>query len=123
MAFFAEGSKLSFNAGADITACTVVKLSAAGLVVPLAATSDVPLGVACNGGPAGTGIAVQVAGVAKLLTTSAAIACGGRVQGNASGVGIATATGGYSVGVALEGNGSAAVYIPVALVLHSKASA
>lgn len=63
----------TFEAGADLSAAqyTVVKLNSSGLVVAVAAITDVPIGILQNAPVAGAAAEVLVTGGSKLVATAA----------------------------------------------------
>lgn len=106
---------LSATASASITAGQVVKVTGDNQVGPCSGVTDVPIGVAKHDAASGTLVDIVIGGIAKVNAGAAAITAGQAVGTTAAGLAQVAATTQYPIGIALEGNGSAAVKIPVFL--------
>lgn len=80
---------------------TGVKLDAAGQIVPVAATTDIPVGVLYSDPKAGKAAAIATSGRAK-VKAGATIAAGVQVGFNAAGAAITAVTGTPVIGVSME---------------------
>lgn len=115
-----SGQKIPLAAGAALTARRLVKMSADRTVIPAAAATDTPIGVAefdvTTVGEIGT---IQVDGVAY-VEAGAAISVGDKVTADSSGRGVTAApsagTNNGVIGIALEAASAAGDLIEVMLV-------
>lgn len=96
MAYEGIQTRFSFPAGANITQFTFVKLNTSGQVIPCAAVTDRPIGVAQDAPLSGDTCTVCIAGITKLVTGAAAtsgLAVGQAISTDASAAALAIAAG------------------------------
>jgi hypothetical protein len=115
MAWEDVGNVASFPAGATVTRLRGVKISGAdNTVIPVAATTDIPIGVAKEGASTGGAVPVQIDGITR-MEAGAAVTRGGQVMCDTVGRVIDATSTNVVIGTSLEAAAAAGVIISVSL--------
>lgn len=106
----------TFVAASIIAQYTFVKLDAAGKIVPCAATTDVPIGIAQDPGAVGDNVNVMMLGISKVqaaevIAIGNVIGCAADARADVKVVGTETTQ--YATGRALEAASAAGAIIAV----------
>lgn len=115
-----SGQKIPLTAGAALTNKRLVKIGAADrTVIPAAAATDTPFGVAEFDAASGDTATIQVDGVA-FVEAGAIVSRGDKITSDASGRGVTAApaagTNNGVIGIALQAAGAAGDWIEVLLI-------